>query len=308
MDFLGRIRTRANHRRIAAFVDRAEHRFGCFAQDDLVVANGTGAAVRADINAQLAALGTLMSGASAPGTTYAYMLWADTTNGLLKQRNAANTGWIIRGTLAETFLLAKSSTFNVGVGDFAKTFDCTGTYTVNLVAVATAGDGFEFVLRNSGTGLITLDANSTETINGATTLAIPAGFSARVICNGSLWLVDMSLISPSGTYTATLTNTLNIASSTAYAAQYKREGNVATVSGIVTIDPTATGSVQLGMSVPIASNFGASEQAGGVAMSVASVGLTIYADAANDRVVFEGVVTSAAAQNFWFSFTYLIVP
>lgn len=71
------------------------------AQDDLSVANGSGAAVRADINNQLQALGTLMSGTSGPSTTYPYMLWADTTNGLLKQRNGANSAWITLWTLSD---------------------------------------------------------------------------------------------------------------------------------------------------------------------------------------------------------------
>ena len=63
-------------------------------QADLVIANQSGSAFRADLNNQLAALGTLMSGSSAPSTTYAYMLWADTTNGVLKIRNSANNAWI----------------------------------------------------------------------------------------------------------------------------------------------------------------------------------------------------------------------
>jgi len=63
-------------------------------QADYVVANGTGAAVRSDINGQLAAIVSNNSGATAPSTTYAYQWWADTTTGLLKLRNAANNGWI----------------------------------------------------------------------------------------------------------------------------------------------------------------------------------------------------------------------
>ena len=64
------------------------------AQHDYVIANGTGAAVRSDINNGLAAIVSNNSGATAPSTTYAYQWWADTTTGLLKLRNAANNGWI----------------------------------------------------------------------------------------------------------------------------------------------------------------------------------------------------------------------
>lgn len=68
-------------------------------QHDYVIDNSTGASVRADINNVLGAIVSQNSGASAPSTTYAYMIWADTANGLLKQRNAANSGWEIIGAL-----------------------------------------------------------------------------------------------------------------------------------------------------------------------------------------------------------------
>jgi len=44
-------------------------------QADLVVANQGFPAFRADLNAQLQALGSLQSGATAPSTTYANMFW-----------------------------------------------------------------------------------------------------------------------------------------------------------------------------------------------------------------------------------------
>jgi hypothetical protein len=64
------------------------------AQHDYVIANGTGAAVRSDLNNGLAAIVSQNSGATAPATTYAYMTWADTTAGVYKMRNGANNAWI----------------------------------------------------------------------------------------------------------------------------------------------------------------------------------------------------------------------
>ena len=69
-----------------------------------VIANGTGAAVRSDLNDVLAAIVSNNSSATAPATTYAYQFWVDTTTGLLKQRNAANSAFITIGTLASTNL------------------------------------------------------------------------------------------------------------------------------------------------------------------------------------------------------------
>jgi microcystin-dependent protein len=63
-------------------------------QADLDIANISRSLVRAEINASLQALASCSSGASAPSTTYAYQLWADTSSGYLKQRNAANSAWI----------------------------------------------------------------------------------------------------------------------------------------------------------------------------------------------------------------------
>lgn len=63
-------------------------------QHDYILANQSGAAFRADLNDALGAIVTQNSGATAPATTYAYMPWADTTTGLYKIRNAANSGWI----------------------------------------------------------------------------------------------------------------------------------------------------------------------------------------------------------------------
>ena len=86
-------------------------------QADYVVSNGTGAAVRSDINGQLAAIVTNNSGAVEPTTTYAFQWWADTTTGLLKIRNAANSAFVTVGTLASTNLGLASLTGATFTGD-----------------------------------------------------------------------------------------------------------------------------------------------------------------------------------------------
>jgi len=63
-------------------------------QHDYVIANGSGSAVRSDINDALGAIQSLNSGSSAPSTTVAYMLWLDTSNNLLKMRNGSNNDWV----------------------------------------------------------------------------------------------------------------------------------------------------------------------------------------------------------------------
>ena len=80
---------------------------------DYVIANDTGANVRADLNLALLAIQSQNSGTSAPSTMYAYQFWADTTTGILKQRNAANNAWINILTLSTGVPSAGSGISNV---------------------------------------------------------------------------------------------------------------------------------------------------------------------------------------------------
>ncbi len=114
----------------------------------------------------------------------------------------------------------------------------------------------------------------------------------------------------SGTYTPVLTNVLNIAASTAFLCQWIRVGNVVTVSGKVDIDTTAGGVLaQLGMSLPIASNFATAQNLGGTFVHYGNEGRGggILADVANDRADFQGLWTNAANLSFAFSFTYTVL-
>jgi len=73
-------------------------------QHDYIIDNGTGSAVRADINSALTAIAGANSGSTAPSTTYAYQLWADTSTGILKIRNGGNSAWIEVGDLTSANL------------------------------------------------------------------------------------------------------------------------------------------------------------------------------------------------------------
>ena len=156
-------------------------------QHDYDLANAGGATFRADANTALGAIVSQNSGASAPATTFAYMLWADTTNGVLKQRNAANSGWIIRGSLSESRVVAKVANYTVLTSDFLTMFKCSGTFTLTLTAAATLADGFFCYVKNTGSGVITIDPNSTEQVDAATTVALAANEGCILFCDGSNW-------------------------------------------------------------------------------------------------------------------------
>ena len=113
----------------------------------------------------------------------------------------------------------------------------------------------------------------------------------------------------SGSYTPTLTNTTNLAASTAYACYYQRVGSVVLVAGRVDVDPTAAGQCVLGLTVPIASNFTTANQLGGTAASptVAGQSAAIYSDAANDRATMEWVAVDTANRAMYFTFAYGVI-
>ena len=72
---------------------------------DYSIANGTGAAVRTDLNNVFAAIQSLNSGSADPsGTQVAFQLSVNTTTNLLKLRNASNNGYIEIGNVTQANL------------------------------------------------------------------------------------------------------------------------------------------------------------------------------------------------------------
>ncbi len=85
------------------------------ATHDYVIDNASGSAVRTDLNNVLQAILTNNSSSSAPSTTAAYMLWADTSNNILKMRNSANDAWIELFQLDGTLTLEDGSASTPGL-------------------------------------------------------------------------------------------------------------------------------------------------------------------------------------------------
>lgn len=123
-------------------------------------------------------------------------------------------------------------------------------------------------------------------------------------------LTDVATLAAS-TYTPTLTAVANVAASTAFACQWMQVGATVTVSGKLSIDPTAGATLtQLGISLPVASNFSAEEQCGGTAATAAVSGYSaaILADATNDRAELDFTTTVDVANRDWyFVFCYRVI-
>lgn len=153
-------------------------------QSSQTIANGTGSTVRSAMNTVHAALFSNNSGTSAPTDTVAHMFWADTTNGILWRRNAANTGWINFATLDETFVLTRSSNTMLDASDKGKYINCTAGFTQTLDTPANLKDGWWAVIRNNSSSTMTITPSS-GTIDGASSRTIPTGLDLIVFCNGS---------------------------------------------------------------------------------------------------------------------------
>ncbi len=110
------------------------------AQHDYSLANQSGQAFRQDLNNALSAIVSINSGATAPATTFAYMLWVDTAAGQVKQRNAANSAWVVIGTLgtANWGLASLTSPSFTGTVSFAGSAEFSGTGYVDLPSGTTA--------------------------------------------------------------------------------------------------------------------------------------------------------------------------
>lgn len=82
--------------------------------------------------------------------------------------------------------VAKTATYTAA-DDY--TIDCTsGTFTVDL-PTAVGITGRIYVIKNSGAGVITIDPNGSETIDGAATQAVVSGASFTIQSTGANWLI-----------------------------------------------------------------------------------------------------------------------
>lgn len=158
-------------------------------------------------------------------------------------------------------------------------------------------------------GVINWDnGDATLTQTGNTVALAGAGLDIQGSLQADSIVNDTGLAA--GTYTPTLTGVANVAASTAYECQYMRVGNTVTVSGKLDIDPTLTAtSTQLGISLPVASNFGAAEDCGGVAFApaIAAMGGAILGDATNDRAQLEFIASDVNNNSMYFVFTYAVI-
>lgn len=68
--------------------------------------------------------------------------------------------------------------------------DCTsGSFTLTLPAAATAGNGFNVRVVNSGSGTVVVDGDGSETINGSANKSLAQYQCVHLFCNGTGWVI-----------------------------------------------------------------------------------------------------------------------
>jgi hypothetical protein len=170
------------------------------AQHDYVIDNSTGANVRADINNVLQAIATNNSGSSAPSTTVATQFFADTSAGILKLRNTANSGYVNLFTLAGGVDVDAASNFNEDVTFtgatsgrnivFDKSDNALEFLDNSVCKFGTDGDGDIF---HDGTDLFIRETDSGQLLfraDGQHVFANSAGSENRILTvnNGAVQL------------------------------------------------------------------------------------------------------------------------
>jgi VWA-like domain (DUF2201) len=106
--------------------------------------------------------------------------------GLLGTDGSPATALITLGSLGSGYV-SKTATYTVVASDRGRMIDCSGTFTLNLTAAATLGAGFTIAVRNSGTGVVTLDPSGAELIDGVATVTLASGEAYDLYCTGTAW-------------------------------------------------------------------------------------------------------------------------
>lgn len=209
------------------------------------------------------------------------------TNGVLRL-DIRNSGLVMN---TGTVLFVQDGL--VGTPGFAFAADAdTGIYRVGANVLGIASNG-TFVA-SFNTGEIRLDSPLLRA-NGIHNGTAPTGSANQYIA--------------SGTYSPTISNTSGVAASTTRVCQWMRVGNVVTVSGSVEIDPSAA-TVTFELSLPVASNFAATNQLGGILVfnygPPQDFGM-IRASPANDTAACAAFVAGTANTDVPFTFTYVVI-
>lgn len=164
-------------------------------QHDLTIANQGFPAFRSDLNDALQALGSQSSGATAPSTTFANMIWYDTANNIVKMRNEDNDAWISLFTLDQSTdaLTAIGSLTLANAAKLASAQSFTAAQRGAVVALTDASSiatdmalGNNFSVTLGGNRTLANPTNLTAGQHGSIVIT-QDGTGSRTLAYGSYW-------------------------------------------------------------------------------------------------------------------------
>jgi hypothetical protein len=220
--------------------------------------------------------------------------------------NVAASSWSlltrtdVDGVGATPILVTRSGTTVPSIAFAATTVTVNGT-NVRDAGIITSGT---LPVARGGTG------TTTSTGTGSTVRSASPTFTGTLAADAITANTFNGHVLNAGTYTPTATVIGNLDSVTPQVCQWLRVGNVVTVSGEITVDPTAAALTSFRITLPVASNLASLGQLAGTGF--ANYGpppnsVLIRGDAINDAATFTFQSTGAVSTGLYFSFTYLVV-
>ena len=107
-------------------------------------------------------------------------------------------------------LTGTNANYNVGINDYL--IDVTGNTISVTLPTAVGINGKNYVIKNRGTGVVTVATTSSQTIDGANSKSLNNNDSIEVISDGSNWIVGAGI----GTATSSNTAKSGIVSNTTF--------------------------------------------------------------------------------------------
>ncbi|KIZ38068.1 MULTISPECIES: hypothetical protein [Rhodopseudomonas] len=156
-----------------------------------------------------------------------------------------------RSTLGvDTASTTKTGAYTIVAADYGAIIECSGTFTVGLTAAATLGDGFKTTVFNSGTGIVTLDPDASETIGLKTTIPLGPGSSVEIKCDGTKFSIIGGPVPIYGSWTGTVGAAAGAVGSASVFGNYTLTGNKVDWSAVVSIAAIGTASGFISFTLP----------------------------------------------------------
>ena len=256
--------------------------------------------------------------------------FANQSNTGLYRIGASSIGMSLGGVLLAGFGI----TLGAGIGSISGAAASTSSYAGNFLGAGTAtssgsnsnvrlvasgaaratgivftdGSVWNSWIEAQGDGSLTFGVSGTGVYSERLKIDTVGRINGNALHNNASGIAGATQYIGSGTYTPTLTASVNVSASTSAVCQYIRVGSVVSVSGVVLVTPTSgVGALTtLGISLPIASNLATVTQCGGSgAHNSSPVG--IYGNTGSDRADADWFSSTAGSVELRFHFQYLVV-